>query len=97
MMPGMNGMELARRLMPSHPAMKVLLISGYTEEEIGKFVRGKAGTAFLQKPVTPSVLSRKVREVLTPRFTAGRIRGKQYACARRAGGGRRGGGSRTGS
>jgi signal transduction histidine kinase/CheY-like chemotaxis protein len=64
MMPGMNGMELARRLMSSHPAMKVLLVSGYSEEEIGKFVRKEAGTAFLQKPVTPSVLSRKVREVL---------------------------------
>jgi signal transduction histidine kinase len=67
MMPGMNGMELARRLMPSHPAMKVLLVSGYSEEEIGKFVRKEAGTAFLQKPITPSVLSRKVREVLYPR------------------------------
>jgi signal transduction histidine kinase len=64
MMPGMNGMELARRLMLSHPAMKVLLISGYTEEEIGKFVRKESGTAFLQKPITPSVLCRKVREVL---------------------------------
>jgi len=64
MMPGMNGMELARRLMPSHPGMKVLFISGYTEEEVGKFVRREHGTAFLQKPVTPSVVSRKVREVL---------------------------------
>ncbi|HEY5460961.1 MAG TPA: ATP-binding protein [Deferrimonas sp.] len=64
MMPGANGMELARHLMLSHPAMKVLLISGYTEEEIGKFVRKESGTAFLQKPITPSVLSRKVREVL---------------------------------
>ena len=64
MLPGMNGMELARRLMPSHPGMKVLFISGYTEEEVGKFVRKEHGTAFLQKPVTPSVVSRKVREVL---------------------------------
>jgi signal transduction histidine kinase len=67
MMPGMNGMELARQLMSSHPAMKVLLVSGYTEEEIGKFVRKEHGTAFLQKPVTPSVLSRKIREVLDTR------------------------------
>jgi len=64
MMPGMNGMELASRLMSSHPEMKVLLISGYTEEELGKFMRKGAGTAFLQKPITPSVLARKVREVL---------------------------------
>ncbi len=64
MMPGMNGIDLARRLMPLHPGMKVLLMSGYSEEEIGKFVEKEPGTAFLRKPVTPSVLSRKVREVL---------------------------------
>lgn len=64
MMPGMNGMELARRLMSSHPGMKVLLMSGYSEEEIGKFVGKEPGSAFLQKPVTPSLVSRKVREVL---------------------------------
>ena len=63
MMPGMNGMELARRLMPLHPGMKVLLMSGYSEEEIGKFVQNEPGTVFLQKPVTPSLISRKVREV----------------------------------
>ncbi|MHB8941363.1 MAG: ATP-binding protein, partial [Desulfobacteria bacterium] len=64
MMPGMNGIDLARRLMPLHPGMKVLLMSGYSEEEIGKFVEKEPGAAFLQKPVTPSLLSRKVREVL---------------------------------
>jgi signal transduction histidine kinase/CheY-like chemotaxis protein len=67
MMPGMNGMELARRLMPLHPGMKVLLMSGYSEEEIGKFVQNAPGTAYLQKPVTPSLISRKVREVLDTR------------------------------
>jgi CheY-like chemotaxis protein len=67
MMPGMNGMELARRILSSHPAMKVLLISGYTEEETGMFVRKEHGAAFLQKPITPSILSRKVREVLDTR------------------------------
>jgi len=66
-MPGMNGIDLARRLMPLHPGMKVLLMSGYSEEEIGEFVQKEPGTAFLQKPVTPSLLSRKVREVLDTR------------------------------
>jgi signal transduction histidine kinase len=70
MMPGMNGMELARRLMSSHSGMKVLLISGYPEEEMGKFIRNEPGTAFLQKPITPAVLSRKVREVLDTRMTS---------------------------
>ena len=64
MMPGMNGIELARRLMPLHPGMKVILMSGYSEGEIGKFVQKEAGASFLQKPITPSLLSRKVREVL---------------------------------
>ena len=63
MMPGMNGIDLARRLMPLHPGMKVLLMSGYSEEEIGTFVQNEPGTAFLQKPVTPSLLTRKVREI----------------------------------
>jgi len=55
--------DLARRLMPLHPGLKVLLMSGYSEEEIGKFVQNEPGTAFLQKPVTPSLLTRKVREI----------------------------------
>ncbi len=64
MMPGMNGIDLARGLMSTHPGMKVLLMSGYPEEEIGQFVQKEPGTAFLQKPVTPSLLTRKIREVL---------------------------------
>jgi len=63
-MPGMNGMDLARLLLSSHPSMKVLLVSGYTEVEIGKFAQKESGIAFLQKPITPSILSRKIREVL---------------------------------
>ncbi len=67
MMPGMNGVELARRLMPSHPAMKVLLVSGYSEERIGRFLEEEGTAAFLQKPVTPTSLCRKVREVIDAR------------------------------
>ncbi len=63
-MPGMNGMELARRLMPLRPEMKVLYMSGYSEEAISRFGGVEDGAAFLQKPVTPSLLSKKVREIL---------------------------------
>ncbi|HWS15142.1 MAG TPA: ATP-binding protein, partial [Candidatus Methylomirabilis sp.] len=63
-MPGMNGMELAQRLMPLRPGMKVLYMSGYSEEAISRLGSVEDGTSFLQKPVTLSLLSRKVREIL---------------------------------
>jgi PAS domain S-box-containing protein len=59
-----TGTELARRLTPLRPEMKVLFISGYTEEAIIHQGMLEEGTAFLQKPFTPNVLARKVREVL---------------------------------
>ena len=63
-MPGMNGRELAKRLAASRPQIKVLYLSGYTEEAIIQEGGMEPGTAFLQKPFTLQVLSRKVREVL---------------------------------
>jgi PAS domain S-box-containing protein len=63
-MPGMNGRELARRLAAERPQIKVLYLSGYTEEAILHEGGMEAGTAFLQKPFTLQVLARKVREVL---------------------------------
>ncbi len=59
-----TGTELAHRLTPMRPEMKVLFISGYTEEAIIHQGVLEEGTAFLQKPFTPNVLARKVREVL---------------------------------
>jgi two-component system, cell cycle sensor histidine kinase and response regulator CckA len=61
-MPNMGGHELAERLLEERPTMKVIYLSGYTEEAL---VEGKIdGKAFLQKPFTLQTLSRKVREVL---------------------------------
>jgi two-component system, cell cycle sensor histidine kinase and response regulator CckA len=61
-MPQMNGKQLADRLGPLHPEMKVLFMSGYTDGVlVGQLA---SGSAFLQKPLTPSALTRKVREVL---------------------------------
>ena len=63
-MPGMSGSELGTRLGPLYPSMKVLYLSGYTDEAILHQGLLEPGVAFLQKPFTPESLARKVREVL---------------------------------
>ena len=62
-MPEMGGHELADRLLKVRPGIKVIYLSGYTDEALveGNIDRGKA---FLQKPFTLQTLARKVREVL---------------------------------
>jgi CheY-like chemotaxis protein len=63
-MPGMSGRELAKRITAARPDIKVLYLSGYTEDAIIHEGALEPGTAFLQKPFTLQVLARKVREVL---------------------------------
>ncbi len=63
-MPGMSGRELADQLVAARPEVKVLYLSGYTEDTIVSEGTIESGKAFLQKPFTLQSLSRKVREVL---------------------------------
>jgi PAS domain S-box-containing protein len=61
-MPGMNGRQLADRLVDLRPDLKVLYMSGYADEALGP--DGTLGRELLAKPFTPAGLVRKVREVL---------------------------------
>jgi two-component system cell cycle sensor histidine kinase/response regulator CckA len=63
-MPQMSGRELAERLEPLHPEMKVLYMSGYTDRAIVRHCVLEPGMAFLQKPFRPGALARQVRQVL---------------------------------
>ena len=63
-MPGMTGRELATLLIKSRPDMKVMYMSGYTENAIGHNGMLDAGIVLLQKPFSLPTLRSKVREVL---------------------------------
>ncbi len=63
-MPGMTGIELADRLLARNPELKVLLMSGYTGEELEQRGASENGAPFLQKPFSTKDFLHAVREVL---------------------------------
>jgi len=63
-MPEMSGRELARHLAAKRPGLRILYMSGHTDEAIMAPSVFERGTAFIQKPFTPDALARKVQEVL---------------------------------
>ena len=63
-MPGGSGPELVKQLTERQPGLKVIYMSGYTEESIVHHGVLKPGIAFLHKPFTSDGLGRKIREVI---------------------------------
>ena len=63
-MPDMGGWELAKKLEKLKPDMKVLYISGYTDDAKVHHRVLDEGVVFLQKPFSPQTLAKKVREIL---------------------------------
>jgi CheY-like chemotaxis protein len=63
-MPGVNGRVLAERLAAGSPAMRILFMSGYSDEAVYRHGEISPNAAFIEKPFTDRLLARKVREVL---------------------------------
>ncbi|MEI9951525.1 MAG: response regulator [Pseudomonadota bacterium] len=63
-MPHMSGRQLAERLQVLRPEMKTLYMSGYTNDAVMRHGVLENTIAFIQKPITPESLARKIREVL---------------------------------
>ncbi|HTU35763.1 MAG TPA: PAS domain S-box protein [Candidatus Acidoferrum sp.] len=63
-MPGISGRELAERVARIRPEMKVLYMSGYTDQSVVQHGMLESGSVLLQKPFTMSALATKLREIL---------------------------------
>jgi two-component system cell cycle sensor histidine kinase/response regulator CckA len=63
-MPQISGRELAQRVAPIRPEMRVLFMSGHTEDAILRHGVMNATLTFVQKPFTLEALGRKIRAVL---------------------------------
>jgi CheY-like chemotaxis protein len=72
-MPGMTGRELAQRMVRVRPGLKVLYMSGYSDDLLAKDGLTSGSLSYLPKPFAPAELARKVREVLGGSRPKGRI------------------------
>jgi two-component system, cell cycle sensor histidine kinase and response regulator CckA len=64
-MPGIGGIELARRVAAERPETRVLFMSGYSTDAIER--AAPHGAALIEKPFTPDMLAGRVRQALSPR------------------------------
>ncbi len=69
-MPRLGGRELVRRLVVHQPDLKILYMSGYTDDALGDHGVLEPGAVLLQKPFMPHELARKVRQVLEGELVA---------------------------
>ena len=70
-MPRMGGLELGRRLIRANPGLKVLYMSGYSDQAVASQGNLEPGTMFLQKPFSTDALAQSVRQLLDSAPTKG--------------------------
>jgi PAS domain S-box-containing protein len=63
-MPDMNGRELSEAIVADRPPIRIIFTSGYTNDVVVHYGIMETGRTFIQKPLTPKRLARKVREIL---------------------------------
>ena len=66
-MPGINGTELAERLKVKHANLRVLYMSGYTEDKVVRLGLFSETEDFIQKPFNPTQLNHSVHQLLQNR------------------------------
>jgi two-component system cell cycle sensor histidine kinase/response regulator CckA len=69
-MPRMSGRELAMQMAAQRPGLKVLYVSGYTDDTVFRHGVLEGGMEFLQKPFNMTALTKKIREVLKGQTTS---------------------------
>jgi two-component system cell cycle sensor histidine kinase/response regulator CckA len=65
-MPKMNGGELAKKIQTQHPAVKILFMSGYTDDRLSLQTLFEKDVPFLEKPLTVDTIATSIRKVLAP-------------------------------
>jgi CheY-like chemotaxis protein len=64
-MPVMGGRELAKRVSALRPDIKIVYMSGYTDDTLAYYGLPQPNTAYIQKPFTPASLAEKLRQVFS--------------------------------